>query len=107
MSWVAVTGCVTARGPEAVLLRKGAVVGVVSMAYAGEIVKALNDALAPGGQGPQAIRMHQVVVELYAMLSQAIESRERDAFTTKESDDAKRARQLLERAGRIAQGVEQ
>jgi hypothetical protein len=79
--------------------------GAVSLSCAGEIVRDLNDAQAPTANPAQVDRLHDVIVELYAMLHQAIGSRERDSFTGKESDDSKRARQLLERAGQIAQWV--
>jgi 3-mercaptopyruvate sulfurtransferase SseA len=105
MTWAVVTGALSARGPEAVLLRKGGIVGAVSMAYAGEIVQALNDAETPKNSGAATVRMHEVVREMYAMLRQHIDTRERDQFTGKESDDSKRALHLLEQAGHIAQGV--
>jgi hypothetical protein len=93
-----------ARGPEALLLRANAVVGSVSMAYAGDIVAACNAAIECPADRGQVSALHDVAVELYAMLRQAIDTRERDGFTGKESDDSKRARQLLERAGAIASG---
>ena len=98
-------GNVTARGPEALILRNGSVVGCVSMAYAPESVDRLNAASSPEATPNQRDGLHEIILELHAMLTQAIESRERDGFTGTESDDSKRARQLLERAGAICHGV--
>ena len=102
--WTYVLGGNSNRGPRALLLHDGAIVGEVSMAVAGGIVDALNAAEATHATPDQLQALHEVVTELYAMLKQCIDSRERDGFTGKESDDSKRARQLLDMAGRIIQG---
>lgn len=100
-----VVGGTSDRGPEALILDGCQVIGIVSLAIAGKVTAALNRSDAPLSDTDRIRRLHDIVVEIYKMTAQMIDSRERDQWTGKESDDSKRARQLLEQAGQIVQGA--
>ena len=76
--------------------------GEVSTAYAERVVTAMNRAHEPISGLDAIAALIEIIVEQNNMLAQAIDSRERDQFTGKQSDDSKRAMQLLARAGEIA-----
>jgi hypothetical protein len=103
MSWHYVLGNNRGRGPEALLLRGNAVMGTVCMAVAGEIVETLNRTWSPDSSEGQAGRLHDVVVELHAMITQLIDTREAAGQSVR--DDRKRVADLLRMAGEIAHGI--
>lgn len=100
-----VVGGTSDRGPEALILDGSQIIGQTSLAVAGKICESLNRSASPMVDADRIACLHSIVVEQYLMLAQMIDSRERDHWTGKESDDSKRARQLLERAGQIVQGA--
>lgn len=79
--------------------------GEVKTAYAEWMLKLMNRSEELFASKALLSEMYAVVLEQNNMLAQMIDSRERDQFTGKESDDSKRARQLLEQAGQIVQGA--
>ena len=104
--YVFVVGGASERGPEALLLDGCQVIGIVSLAVAGTVCAAMNRTDKLLSDVDRVRRLHDVVVEQHKMLAQMIDNRERDQFTGKQSDDSKRALQLLEMAGKIANGAE-
>lgn len=96
-----VVGGTSDRGPEALILDGCQVIGSCSLAVAGKIAAALNRSDEPLTNADRLRCLHAIVVEQHKMLAQMIETRPRDEWTGKESDDSKRARQLLEQAGQI------
>lgn len=100
-----VVGGASDRGPDALILDGCQVIGACSLAVAGKIVAALNRSGEPQTDTDRLRCLHAIVVEQHKMLAQMIDTRERDQFTGKQSDDAKRALQLLEMAGKIANGA--
>lgn len=100
-----VVGGMSDRGPEALILDGCQIIGQTSLAVAGKVCNALNRPDSPQSDAERVMLLHAIVTEQHKMLAQMIDSRERDQWTGKESDDSKRARQLLEQAGQIAQGA--
>lgn len=89
-------------GTKHFLVDGGLIFGEVSTAYAERVVTAMNRMHEPIAGLDAIAALVQIVVEQNNMLVQAINSRERDQFTGKQSDDSKRAMRLLELAGEIA-----
>lgn len=89
-------------GSKHFLVDGGLVFGEVSTAYAERVVTAMNRTHEPITGLDAIAALVEIIVEQNNMLAQAIDSRERDQFTSKQSDDSKRAEQLLARAGEIA-----
>lgn len=100
-----VVGGTSDRGPEALILDGCQIICQTSLAVAGKVCNALNRPTDPQNDVERVMMLHAIVKEQHQMLAQMIDSRERDQFTGKESDDSKRARQLLEMAGQIANGA--
>ena len=98
-------GGASERGPEALIFDDSQIIGIVSLAVAGKVCAALNRSTDPLTGADQVKRLHDIVVEQHRMLAQMIDVRPRDKFTGKVSDDAKRSLQLLEIAGKIANGA--
>jgi hypothetical protein len=89
-------------GSKHFLVDGGLIFGEVSTAYAERVVTAMNRTHEPISGLDAIAELVKIIVEQNNMLVQAVDSRERDQFTGKQSDDSKRAMQLLARAGEIA-----
>lgn len=99
---VAVAGLGEDHGFSHYLTHDGNVFCAIAGAYAPWAVDGMNRVDRPLKGSDALAALMRIIVEQNNMLVQAIDSRERDQFTGKQSDDSKRAMQLLARAGEIA-----
>lgn len=97
MSYAWVAGGTRERGPEALILRDGVIVGQMSLAVAPAVVEVLNRQEIPAGARTDALL--EIVREFHRMLVQ----RCRPEPGERPGDDYVRAQQLLKMAGEAAE----
>lgn len=96
-----VSGGVGYQGQEAIILDGAFPFATCSMAYVARLCAALNRPVDVTVNADRLVALHDIILEQQKMLAQWFATRERDGFTSKVSDDEKRAVQLLDQAGQI------